>query len=202
MHSVAQCVHDCTSLLEHVFLPLAAHRRYALYGHSFGGLVAIQWVMANPPALTRAVIQSPLLRVAMPIPQWKTFAAALLAHCWARYAFRMDLDASALSHDPSVVAAYRSDPLVHNVMSAGAYWAIRRTSDEVVALAQTVQVPILLLTGGADRIVSVEAAQRWFDRLTCEKQSRMFPECYHELHHEAVFNDVVRLVRDWTLFDD
>ena len=197
--SVGQCEHDCRAMTEQAFLPMVGQRSYSVLGHSFGGLVAIQWALANPQGLRRVVIQSPLLEAAFPIPRWKVLAAHLLAGCWPTFPFRMNLDVNALSHDPGTVSAYQNDPLVHNAMSARSYMAILQARDDALARAHTMKVPTLLLTGAADRIVSLECAQRWFKLLPCEKQNRTFPGCYHELHHEAVFDDVVRLVREWTV---
>ena len=142
-------------------------------------------------------MQSPLLEVGFPIPRWKTLAAVALATCWPSFPFSMDLDASALSHDASVVEAYRSDPLVHSAMSARTYDSILRTRDEATKRAPALRVPVLLLCAGDDRIISVAAAERWFERLTCRKQQRLFPGCYHELHHETVRHEVLDLIDAW-----
>jgi alpha-beta hydrolase superfamily lysophospholipase len=68
--------------------------------------------------------------------------------------------------------------------------------------AGSLQSPVLLLCGGADRIISVKTSQQWFDRLRGEKRSVLFPDCYHELHHEPVRDEVLRLIREWTFADD
>jgi len=99
----------------------------------------------------------------------------------------------------AVVEAYRRDPLVHGAMSVRTYRSLLRTRDGVVARSADVRVPVLMLSGEADRIVSTDAAHRWFDRLTCEKRSVAFPGSYHELHHEPVRADVLQMVRDWVL---
>jgi alpha-beta hydrolase superfamily lysophospholipase len=182
-----------------VFLPESGQAKYALFGHSFGGLVAILWALSNPTNLRRLVIQSPLLEVGFPIPRWKSAAASLLARCWPTFTFPMNLDIGALSHDPAVVQAYRADPLVHNSMSARTYCSILRAQGGAFERVSMLRVPLLMLCGSADRVISVETAQRWFDRLGCEKRSVTFPACYHELHHEAVRGEVLRLIRDWTL---
>ena len=74
--------------------------------------------------------------------------------------------------------------------------------DDVLARSAELRVPVLMLYGDADRIVSTDAAHRWFDRLTCEKRSAVFPGSYHELHHEPVRDGVVQMVRDWVLAHD
>ena len=187
------------AIAREVFLPESGQARYVLFGHSFGGLAAILLAMTSPPDLQAVVVQSPLLEAGFPIPRWKTVAAAWLAGWWPTYSFSMNLDTSALSHDPRVVEAYRADPLVHNVMSARTYGAIFRARDAALEGAARLRVPVLLLSAAEDRIVSLEASQRWFERLRCEKRFVLFPGSYHELHHEAARDEVVRLVREWAL---
>ena len=199
MVDVMPCVSDGLRLTAEVFLPESGQTHYALFGHSFGGLLVIRWALERPPHLRGVVVQSPLIEVGFPIPGWKQVIASLLADCWPTCSLSMNLDSSALSHDASVVEAYRLDPLVHNSMSARAYRAILQTRDVVFARASECQTPTLLLCGAEDRIISVAAAQRWFEQLTCEKRMVMFPGCYHELHHEPVRQEVFQLVRDWVL---
>ena len=196
---VTQGVNDTLKLTAGVFLPASSQTQYALFGHSFGGLVAIRWAMDQPPNLRSIVVQSPLLEVGFPIPASKRMTAALLAWCWPTCTLSMNLDIRALSHDPSVADAYRMDPLVHNAMSARSYRSILRTRDLAFAHAGALRVPVLLLCGAEDRIISVAEARRWFDQLTCEKRLVMFPHCYHELHHEPVRDEVLQLVREWVL---
>lgn len=195
----ADYLDDLRALTEAVFLPLAGESTYVVYGHSFGGLVAIHWALAAPPGLRRLVAQSPFLDVGFPVPRWKRLAARWLRRCWPAARLPIALDVSKLSHDPSVVEAYRRDPLVHRVMSARAYATLTRAQGDALQRAGEVRMPVLLLCGAEDRIVSLAAAQRWYDQLTCEKQEVVFPGCYHELHFEAVREDVVRLVAEWAM---
>ena len=188
-----------TMMADQVFRPASSQAQYTLFGHSVGGLVAILLAMGHPPALARAVIQSPLLEVGFPVPWWKKAAATVFARAWPTFPFSMNLDVGALTHDPAVIRAYQQDPLVHNAMSARTYRAIRDAQRQALAGAAAVRAPILLLCGAQDRIVAVEAAQRWWDRLSCEKRRVTFPDCYHELHHEAVQEEVLRLTLNWTL---
>ncbi|PIQ84245.1 MAG: hypothetical protein COV75_03265 [Candidatus Omnitrophica bacterium CG11_big_fil_rev_8_21_14_0_20_63_9] len=194
---VAGCVADLSELTAEAILPLTGHQRFTIFGHSFGGLVAIWWALHHPDRLQHLVAQSPLLEVGFPIPPWKTALGRAFGVVWPSFSLSMDLDVSALSHDPSVAAAYRADPLVHNTMTAGAYRSILSTRDEVMARAGEFTVPVLLLLGSADHVVSVEMAQQWFDRLRCQKRSVVFPDAYHELHHEGVRVEVLRLTREW-----
>ena len=199
IEQAAGCVQQLWKMTHDVFLPASGLTDYTLFGHSFGGLLAIVWAMQNPPNLRRVIVQSPLLEVGFPIPGWKIVSARLLDRLWPTASFSTNLEVEALSRDPAVVQAYRSDPLVHHVMSARVYCAILRARARAFDGTAAIRRPVLLLTGSADRIVSVEAAHRWFNRLSCEKQRVAFPDAYHELHHEPVSEDVMRLVCEWVL---
>ena len=197
----AHTVRDLQALTAAVFLPQTGFSRYSVYGHSFGGLIAVLWGMANDAALGRLVVQSPLFEVAFELPWWKTVPAWVLAACWPKLRFEIDLDAGALSHNPAVAEAYRNDPLVHHAMSAGTYRALLQRRDEAMAGASRILAPILLLLAQEDRVVSVDAARRWFEQVAAEKRLVEFPGCYHELHHEQVREDILRLAADWVLAD-
>jgi len=198
---VAGYVQQARRMTDEIFLPQSGLPQYTLLGHSFGGLLAILWALDHPRDLRRLVVQSPLLEVGFPLPRWKTLAASLLARCWPTWPFSLQFDLEALSHDPAIVEAYRADPLVHHVMSARTFRSMLRARDQALARTDALGVPVLLLCGTADRVISVQAAQAWFERLRCERRDVRFPGCYHELHHEPVRDEVVRLVRDWAVAD-
>ena len=199
VEEVHRYVTDCSRLTQEVFLRESGQERYAIFGHSFGGLIAILWALRDSTSLRRLIVQSPLLEVGFPLPQWKTTLARWLAACWPTAPFSMNLDLAALSHDPLVLQAYRNDPLVHNTMTARTYCSMLRARDEALKRAPELQAPVLLLYGSADRIISIGAAQRWFDALRCEKSCVVFPDLYHELHHESIKGDVQRHVLAWIL---
>ncbi len=197
---VASCAATLQAFTEDIVLSVAGRQEYAIFGHSFGGLLAIHWLLHATPALSRAVIQAPLLEAGFPIPGWKRVAASVLSVVRPSYSLSMNLDVGALSHDPTVGAAYQADPLVHNHMSAGTYQELLKARDPALTLAPTIRTPVLFLYGTADRIVSVKAAQRWYDRLTTQKRHVAFLDAYHELHHEPKHSrQVLELVRDWVL---
>jgi alpha-beta hydrolase superfamily lysophospholipase len=198
---VRQCVEALARLTDSVWLSEFTLKHYAVFGHSFGGLVAIQWALEAPSGLHRLVLQAPLLEAGFHIPHWKVAAARVFALLWPTWPLSTGLDAGALSRDPGVVEAYVADPLVHRVMSARTYAALVRAWDDAVMRAEQLHVPTLFLCGLADRIISVEAAHRWFDRLLCEKRRMTFPGCYHELHHEPVRDEALRAVADWVRAD-
>jgi len=197
--SLSECVADLRALVRDAVLPRCGRTEYAVFGHSFGGLMAILWALERPADLCRLAVQSPLLEVGFRIPRWKTAAAQLLGRAAPQVPLSMGIDPDWLSGDPDVVRAYRADPLVHGRMSARTYQALLRARTLAQAQARLVRAPVLLLLGEADRIISLRAARSWFERLQAPRALRVFAEARHELHHEPVREEVIRLLADWTL---
>lgn len=194
-------VHACVKLIRRLtherFMPLARKRQYSLYGHSFGAMVVIRWAMDGPEELQRIIVQSPLLKLAFQIPAWKEFLGSSMAALYPSLSLSMNLDASALSHDPEIVRSYQNDHLVHNRMSARCYRSILKTRDEILANPASVSVPTLLMVGEGDRVVSVDTARGWFEALSCPKRLVAFPDAYHELHHEPVRPAIIKELVAW-----
>lgn len=197
--SIERNLQALTTLTREVFLPESGQAAYALFGHSFGGLAAIAWALQHPEYLRSVIAQSPLLEVGFPIPWPKRCLAWLAAVAWPTLSFSMNLDLAALSHDPAVIDAYRTDPLVHNAMSARSYQSIRATRRRVFAGSAKLNTRMLMLCGAADGIISLEEVRRWYEHVSCEKRMVVFPDSYHELHHEPIRSQVFTLVREWVL---
>lgn len=190
-------IHELRTLVEDVCLPASGHRAYAIYAHSFGGLLAIRWAVEDPGALARLVIQSPLIETAFHIPTWKISAAEMLAKLLPRFSFSMNIDVRALCRDAEVVRRYQADPAVHNRMSARTYVSTVRTRDAILRDAARLQVPVLLLLGSDDQVISTQAAEAWLAHVACDKRTRVFPGAYHELHFEPMKDDVLEAVARW-----
>ena len=195
--SLRTCVEELAAAARARWMPQAGHQPCHLFGHSFGGVLAIEWLLYQPEDLRRAVIQCPLLEVAFPIPGWKRWAGEVLGRWWPTARLPIDIDARNLSHDPVVTETYRKDPLVHNAMSGRTYRDLLRASAEALERAGDIRTPVLLLCAGEDRVVSTPVARQWFAAVHSEKQERVFPGAFHELHHEAVRQEAWQRVLQW-----
>ena len=166
-----------------------------LLGHSFGGLLAVAFSLDRPDRIDRAVFSAPLLVVKVPVPAWKRAAAAVLPRVAPRLSLSNEVDAELLSHDPAIAVAYRTDPLVHDRLSAGMYGDTIARGEEFIARAPELRVPFLLLQGADDRIVDPAGSERFFARATAPGRAfRTYPGMYHEVLNEVdrarVFADI------------
>ena len=73
-----------------------------------------------------------------------------------------------------------------------------KTIDWVNAHAMELQVPLLILHGGADRVTLPESSRIFFERLTlADKERREYPDSYHELHNDLNYQEVLADMEDW-----
>lgn len=169
-----------------------------VYGHSLGGLIALQYLTGTPDArVTGAVISAPALDTSAANAVQRT-VAPLLSRVLPDLGV-LQLDAEAVSRDPEVVRAYRTDPLNHTGRM------VARTGAELMAAAlamprrlPALTLPLLVLHGTADRLVppaasEVVRAHAGSPDLTV----RVYEGLFHEPHNEPERDDVLADVVAW-----
>ncbi len=180
---------------------LRADRPQVLFGHSFGGLVALRYLETQPSdPLIAAVISSPFLGVAVRPPIWKLLLGRACADLWPTLPVRVGLDVDHLSRDPAVNEAFAQDPAAHDVMTPGAWREIQWAQRAVATDAARIECPLLFLLAGEDRIVDPHLARAFADSLRSSVEVRWYPEMYHEVLHdpqrERVVSDVLAFLGD------
>jgi alpha-beta hydrolase superfamily lysophospholipase len=167
-----------------------------LLGHSMGGLVSSTFVQRQMAPIDALVLSSPALDAGI-----GGFQKALigLLNRWApRLAIGNGLDASRISHDPAVVAAYEKDRLVHDRISARLARFIDANGPRVVAAAPTWTVPTLLLYAGADHLVRPAGSQAFAAAAPRGVvTSRCLTEQYHEIFNELDPSEAYSALKDW-----
>ncbi|MEJ2534413.1 MAG: lysophospholipase [Gammaproteobacteria bacterium] len=171
-----------------------------LMGHSMGGLITIDYLLARPAAFAGGIVSSPALAPhpdALP-PRPIVWLARLLSLLAPRKLFPSDLDPAYLSHDEAVVRAYVEDPLVSRRVSARWYVEMMKAMRTVHEAAPSLSVPLLLMQSGADRMVAPEAASAWAaaapDGLV---ELEVWDGLFHEMLNEPEKDRVRRRMTDW-----
>ena len=171
-----------------VELRLAAVRSEAdglpvvLYGHSMGGLIALGYVLADPPRAMPDLMVLSAPAIDAVVPAWKRRLADILAETAPRFTVANTFPKGALSSDPAVESAYLADPLAVHRTTARLGVAIFREQDRVKSvLARGGPLPITtyVLHGADDPIVP-----EWASR-TLEGRANVTRRVYQGLHHET-----------------
>lgn len=166
-----------------------------LLGHSMGGVIALDHALAHPKGLSALVLSAPALRTAMP-PWWKLAMANVARVATPSGGFPNGLDPEGLSRDPEVVKAYRDDPLVHDRISPRTYFAFQEAAQRCRLNIRNLQVPTLMFTGMADRLVdpkgALEAAGAApHDMMRFVTWSDAYHESMNDTGREKVIQDVL-----------
>jgi alpha-beta hydrolase superfamily lysophospholipase len=167
-----------------------------VYGHSLGGLIALQYLTGTPDArVAGAVVSAAALDTSAATAVQRTLAPLLSRVLPDLGVLR--LDAEAVSRDPEVVRDYRTDPLNHNGRM------VARTGAELMATAlamprrlPSLTMPLLVLHGTADRLVppaasEVVRAHAGSPDLTVTTYEGLFHEPHNEPEKDDVLADVV-----------
>ena len=167
-----------------------------LFGHSHGGLIVLRYLESAPSGLAGAIVTSPLIAVAMPVPGWKIALARVLADLLPWLPIPTGLVFEHLSHDPAVVDDVRADRDSHQVMSPRAYLEMLAAQRALAVEAGRIAVPLFVGLAGDDRIVSTSAARAFADSLKGDVTVRLYDGLFHEILKEpaaeALYGDLGR----------
>lgn len=169
-----------------------------VFGHSLGALIVLEFVLRRPDGLRGVIISgAPIEPVGVAKP-YLVALARLLSRLWPRFSLSTRLDTPAISRDPAVVHAYRTDPLVHRTATARWGTECLAAIAWVKAHAAELHVPILLLHGGADRLNSPDGTARFFAQITHpDKTMHIYPGAFHEPHNDVHREEVLRDIAQW-----
>lgn len=155
-----------------------------LLGHSLGGLVALHAVAVLGLRPRGLVVSSPAL--ATHAGRFERWLARTLRRVAPDMAVANKLKTDRLSHDPAAEPAYRSDPFVHDRISARLAQYIFEAGPQTIVAAPRLEVPTLLQFAGSDALVD-PAGAREFAALAPPTllTAHAYPALYHEIYNEA-----------------
>jgi len=170
-----------------------------LFGHSMGGLVALECALRNPDVLVGLVLSGPALATGETVSSLKRAVGQLLTRI-APNAGMLTIEPSAVSRDPAVVRAYQQDPLVfHGSVPARTAVELLQAMSAVAARAHRLRLPVLVQHGSADRLVPLAAVQPVYQQLGDPKRRtlRSYPDLYHEVYNEPEREQVIGDLLGW-----
>jgi len=188
---------------------LGAHQTFArqperlphvVFGHSMGGVMALDFALAHPQGIAGVAVSAPGLRSAIP-PWWKLALANVARVTAPSVGFPHGLPEGAMSRDPEVMRLRKDDPVMHDRISPRLYAAFTEARQRVIRDARRLQVPALVMHGEADDVVypsgSAEfaaAAPRGLVRH--RTYSGGFHEIFNDPARDAAMKDLIAWLRD------
>lgn len=169
-----------------------------LFGHSMGGLVALQLVLEHPEKVEGLAITGAYLENANTLSPVLEHLAPLISRLAPDLPVQR-LDVEALARDPAVVQGYQGDPLVyHHKVRARLGYELLRFGPYITQRAGSIELPVLLQHGAADRIAAVAGSQALYDALgSSDKTLKLYDGAYHEILNDYGREEVLADLIAW-----
>jgi alpha-beta hydrolase superfamily lysophospholipase len=162
-----------------------------------GGTLVLNYVLRNHPQLAGVIVTSPLLRTAFEPPAWKVVLGRIMYHLWPNLSLANELDCQGISRDPEIVRAYKNDLLVHDRLTPRLGIDILQSGLWALEHANEFTLPLLLMHGDADSIVSAKASGEFAAKASNCCTLKIWHGLYHELHNEPEKDEVLSYVLGW-----
>jgi acylglycerol lipase len=168
-----------------------------LLGHSMGGQIALAYALDHQDDLAGLVLSAPAL-AAGKAPRGTRPVLNVLGRA-APTLRRAVVDLAGISKDDAVVAAYRTDTLVHQGHpTLGLSLALVDQMTLLANRARELRLPLLLQHGTADRICSPDGSRPLETSVgTTDLTVRWYDGLWHEIFHEPERERPLADLRDW-----
>ena len=173
--------------------------RPVLLAHSMGGLIALEALQRSPELASAAVITGPLLGLTLRVPLWKAALGRVASRLLPRLALPTGIGGGAnLTHDPVKATEFNDDERINRKATARWFCEMNEALERTHAGASGVQIPTLLLHGGADRTTDPEATRRFHESMkSLNAEFRLREGKLHEILNETDRLDLYEEIAEW-----
>jgi lysophospholipase len=170
-----------------------------LAAHSHGGLVTLRWLLRGAPApIAGLALSSPFLGLAFEPPRVKVTVSRLLGRVVPWLPVPHAFDPGELTSDAGFQDLAEADLLRHGVTTPGWFNVAMVAQEEVRAGAGRIEVPVLLMQAGADRVADPAVSRRVFDALgSQDKAFESYEGFCHELFMESGRERPMHRLAEW-----
>ncbi len=167
-----------------------------IYGHSLGGGIVLNYLIRRRPHVNGAIITSPWVKLSVTPAPFKVLLANIAKKLMPGMIQPSGLKTEHLSRDPEVVKAYKADPLVHGVISAGLFGWMTAAAEETLNRASEINLPILLAHGRDDMISSPSGSVQVAESAP-RATLKLWEGGYHELHNDLLKEEHFEFIIEW-----
>lgn len=167
-------------------------------GHSMGGGIVFAYGVDHPDDYDLMVLSGPAVAAQTGVNPIKILLGKVVGSLLPNLPIE-DLDDTAVTRDPEMLAAYRNDPLVHHgKIPAGIGKALLLVGDTMPQRARALTAPLLVVHGAEDRLVPASGSERLVECVgSTDVHLKVYPELYHEVFNEPERQRVLDDVTTW-----
>ncbi len=168
-----------------------------LLGNSLGGLIALDYASRSPRRLRGVIaVSAPLGELSVPAPLLAL--GRIMSRVWPRFSLETGMDLTGLARDPTVAERILADPHFHRRGTARLSTEVTGAISRVQAGAGSFGVPLLVLHGSDDRMVSPAGSRRFAANAgSSDKQLIEYPGGYHALFADYGREEVLADIGHW-----
>jgi alpha-beta hydrolase superfamily lysophospholipase len=178
--------------------PARAGLPVVLLAHSNGALAALKALAGPADGFAGLVLSSPLLGMPWLTVLYGWPLARLLSLRDPGTFWPLKPRPALLTGDRSLWNGYLEDPYRFRRISVRFFLAMVRETRAAARQASCQGLPLLLVSGGKDRVASLSAMDRWYQRVASpDKRLIRYPDLQHEVFNEAAWPEVFEAVVSW-----
>ena len=171
-----------------------------LLGHSLGGVVVLDYVMrcrVYPSPLSGVITLAPAVGK-LGVSPFKLTIGKILSRILPRFTLSTGFELNTAARDEKVLAVYAQDKLRHARGSARLATEYINTVNWINAHAADLQIPLLIIQGGADTVTLPQGSRQFFQKVIFrDKELLEYPEAYHEIHDDFGYEQVMTDLEFW-----
>jgi acylglycerol lipase len=197
VRSYDDCLTDLATFIQQVKLK-EPNKPLFLFGHSFGGTIAALFAIRSQPLLTGLVLSSAFFGANRYISTLQLRLLMLVGHLFPKFP-TLFLDSQTLSRDLEVVEIYEADLLIdRGRMPARTLAQMLKATAEIQSRTNEIELPLLVLHGTADRLVSMDGSKNFYLNVGSQDKSiELYDGFYHELLNEPEKVRVLSGIEVW-----
>ncbi|MDF1541421.1 MAG: lysophospholipase [Candidatus Thorarchaeota archaeon] len=171
-------------------------QKFFLYGHSFGALPIIHYVIKDASEVEGIMIPFPAVSERLEIDGFRKTFAGVLSKVNAKMLFPNGLNFDLLATNPEVVKRNREDPIRFDKVTGRFAVKGLKAKDEAYLNGARILLPVLVLQGGDDQITIPEKNKKFFDSISSEDKTwKQYDGLYHDPYEdeggEEMLNDLL-----------
>jgi alpha-beta hydrolase superfamily lysophospholipase len=171
-----------------------------------GGVIVLDYVLRSTEESPEAIASKKLQGVIViapalgrvGVPAWRLTLGWILSQLWPRFSLDTGINLNVISREPAILDAYDRDPLMHRRGTARLATEFFTILAWIKTHIADLQIPILILQGGADRVTFPESTRHFFEQITfADKELREYPESYHEIYNDLDYQLMLIDLGNW-----
>jgi alpha-beta hydrolase superfamily lysophospholipase len=171
-----------------------------LYGHSLGATIVLNYLQTGNNLPELAIASSPWLQLIKSPGKIKSTLIRFVSKVFPNVTMKTGLRSSDFSELEDFSENREKDVLVHNLISSRFFCEVQDQAQKIMDYPGKINVPLLLMHGGEDKITNPEADRILADRSTEKITFREWRNSGHQLHKsvesKAVMNNMIKWIKD------